>query len=106
MKIAERFIELLARVGVLHCQPEACFRSTGATSSEGGAAKVEHGERDLEPLAQFTKNVFLWNLNVAQCEPSCRRAANSHFWHALLEHFESRHLGHDQKRGNCCFVRV
>src|SRR5437660_12755367 len=97
MKIAERFVELFSGVRVLDRQLQTRLRRAGATRAEGCAAEIEHRQCDFKTFPLRSENVFLGNFDVAQCEPSSRRAADSHLWHSLLEHLESRHVGRDQK---------
>src|SRR5216117_3043932 len=97
MKIAERFVELFPGVRVLNRELQTGLRRTRATRAKRCAAEIEHRQCDFETFPQRSENIFLRNSNVPQRETASRCAADSHLWHSLLEHLESRHVGCDQK---------
>ena len=51
IEVAERLVELLARVGVFDRQPQTGLGRAGATGAESRAAEIENGERDLKSFA-------------------------------------------------------
>src|SRR5438093_10433034 len=105
MKITERLVELFSRVRVLDLQLQTGLGRAGAARAESCAAEIEHCQCDFKTFAQWSENIFLRNSNVPQRETASRCAADSHLWHSLLEHLESRHVGCDQKCCDRSFVR-
>src|SRR5206468_10771576 len=103
MKITERLIELFPRVRVLDRQFQTRLGRAGAARAESCAAEIEYRQCDFKTFPQRSENIFLRNSNVPQRETASRCAADSHLWHSLLEHLESRHVGRAQKSRNRSF---
>ena len=90
--MAERLVELFSRVRVFDCETQAGFGRASATRAERRPPEIEHCQCDLQPFAHFPENIFLRHFHVTQGEPRGRRAANSHFLHARLDHLETWHV--------------
>ena len=97
---------MFARIRVLNGELQASLGRPRAARAESGAPKIEHGQRDFQTLTNGAENILLRHTHVAQGEAAGGRSANSHFFHARLEHFEPWHVRRNQKRGNGRFVRT
>src|SRR5207248_7707507 len=92
LEFAQCLVELFPRVRVLDGHFQTGFRCAGAASAERRAPEIKHRQRHLKTFAYWPENIFLWHFDVAQREPSSRRAADSHLRHARLQYFEPRHV--------------
>ena len=83
---------------------EAGLGRPGAAGAEGGAAEVEHGQGDAQPLAERAEDVLGRHGHVVEGEPGRGRAADAALGHARLDDLEAGHVGRDQEGGDLRLV--
>ena len=104
LELAERLLELHALLGVLDGGLQAGLGGAGAAGAEGGAAEVEHGQRDAQALADLAEDVLGGHGHVVEGQPGRGGAADAALGHARLDHLEAGHVRRDQEGGDLRLV--
>jgi hypothetical protein len=106
VKLAERLVELLARVRVFNREFQAALCAAGAAGTECRAAEIEHRQRDAQTFAERPEDVLLRHAHIVQLERRRRGALDAELLHPPVDHLEPRHVLRDEERRDRILARL